>query len=1174
MLSFRRGTDRTSTRMFSRSSRPTTRTKHRRFLRVEPLEERVVLSTYWVSPSGNDSNAGTKASPFLTPQNAMKSLEPGDTLNIEAGTYTGFIVGWDSVPASSGDAYGTINGTAGNPITIQADPSAAPGSVIIDSRDNKTPCGIDIEPGCNYITINGLAITDGDGSISEYGIKFSGGSNFIIENMIVHNVGKTGIFSSFVTNSLVQNNVSYSNGEHGFYMSNSPQNVQVLNNVAYDNATAGLEVNADASQGGPGTAQNITIANNTAYDNNSTNHSGAMNLDGVQNSLIYNNLLYGNNATGLVLYDGDASQGCIDNTIVNNTIVMPSNGTSDQYALDNNTNSYGNKFYNNIMLGEMLVDSGSTPGAWSNNILWTGYTNDGAYAFPAGIESTPAALFQAPSTGNYQELSTSPSIGAGTSTDAPSTDILGNPRPSSKGYDIGCYECETSTPSAPSVTGETPASGATNVAVLTAPTATFNEAVQAGTISFTLENSSGSSVAATVTYNSSNNMATLTPSAALAYSTTYTATVSGATDSAGDPMTSPVSWSFTTAAAASAVAPTVTSETPASGATSVAMSMVPTATFNEAVQASTISFTLKSSSGSSMAGSVSCNSTTNVTTFTPTSALASNTTYTATISGAESTSGVAMTAPFSWSFTTTASAPSTGLVAAYSFNEGSGSTVYDSSGNGNNGTISNATWSTAGKYGDALSFNGSNALVSVNDSTSLHLTTGMTLEAWVNPTTVSSDWRDVIYKGNDNYFLEATCTQGSLPAAGATVGTSDVYAAGTSVLAMNTWTYLTETYDGTALRLYVNGVQVSSLAETGNILTSTNALQIGGDSIFGQYFSGLIDDVRVYNQALTQSQIQSDMNTPVAEVAPTVRSESPASGATNVAVSTTVTATFNEVVQASKISFTLKNSKGSSVPASVSYNSSTNTATLTPSAALAFNTTYYTATVSGAQNNSGVAMSSPFTWSFTTDVAPPTVTSESPASGATGVAVSTKVTATFNEAVQASTISITLKNSSGSKVAAKVTYNSTTNTATLTPSAALAYSTTYTATVSGAKDSAGDPMSAPFSWSFTTGKNSKTATASATAANESVSLVNAAQIPNQPSSQTVQTSPSPVTVNNGGALLAASGNGDPSASSAALQSSAESDVQDAAVASLVSGSQIGILPESLVNALAQDRLRS
>jgi len=90
------------------------------------------------------------------------------------------------------------------------------------------------------------------------------------------------------------------------------------------------------------------------------------------------------------------------------------------------------------------------------------------------------------------------------------------------------------------------------------------------------------------------------------------------------------------------------------------MSMVPTATFNEAVQASTISFTLKSSSGT-MAGSASYNSTTNVTTFTPTSALASNTTYTATISGAQSTSGVTISAPFSWSFTTAAASSTTSI---------------------------------------------------------------------------------------------------------------------------------------------------------------------------------------------------------------------------------------------------------------------------------------------------------------------------------------------------------------------------------------------------------------------------------------------------------------------------------------------------------------------------------
>ena len=215
-------------------------------------------------------------------------------------------------------------------------------------------------------------------------------------------------------------------------------------------------------------------------------------------------------------------------------------------------------------------------------------------------------------------------------------------------------------------------------------------------------------------------------------------------------------------------------------------------------------------------------------------------------------------------------APAT-LVAAYAFNEGTGTTVYDSSGNGNNGTITNATWTTSGKYGDALVFNGTNALVTIPDAASLHLTTGMTLEAWVDPSTVTSAWRDVIYKGNDDYWLEATSTKSKFPAAGATVGTSDVATYGTAALKASTWAFLTETYNGSTLSLYVNGTQVLSLAEAGNIATSTDPLQIGGDSIYGQYFKGTIDEVRVYNGALTAAQITSDMNTPITQ-APAITS--------------------------------------------------------------------------------------------------------------------------------------------------------------------------------------------------------------------------------------------------------------------------------------------------------------
>ena len=217
------------------------------------------------------------------------------------------------------------------------------------------------------------------------------------------------------------------------------------------------------------------------------------------------------------------------------------------------------------------------------------------------------------------------------------------------------------------------------------------------------------------------------------------------------------------------------------------------------------------------------------------------------------------------------------LVAAYSFNEGTGATVADASGTGNAGTTTSTTWSTSGKNAGALSFNGTSSIVNIPDSASLHLSTGMTLEAWVRPTTVSNAWRDVIYKGNDIYFLEATSTTSSRPAGGITVGTSDTVTYGTAALAVNTWTHLALTYDGANLRLYVNGTQASSAARTGTIATSTNALQIGGDSLFGQRFAGLIDDVRVYNNALTAAQITTDMNTAVGAVADTQAPSAPAS---------------------------------------------------------------------------------------------------------------------------------------------------------------------------------------------------------------------------------------------------------------------------------------------------------
>jgi len=166
-------------------------------------------------------------------------------------------------------------------------------------------------------------------------------------------------------------------------------------------------------------------------------------------------------------------------------------------------------------------------------------------------------------------------------------------------------------------------------------------------------------------------------------------------------------------------------------------------------------------------------------------------------------------------------------VAAYNFNEGMGFTVTDISGNGNNGTVSGTSWTTEGKYGGALVFNGL-SWVTVNDSNSLDVTTGMTLEAWVYPTDLPNNWTTVMVKettGNLIWGLFArspsfvSANNGPLVNV-VTGGLAELY--GPAAVPINTWTFLTGTYDAVnGQSLYVNGVQVAHIAASGNIVTST-----------------------------------------------------------------------------------------------------------------------------------------------------------------------------------------------------------------------------------------------------------------------------------------------------------------------------------------------------------------
>ncbi len=217
------------------------------------------------------------------------------------------------------------------------------------------------------------------------------------------------------------------------------------------------------------------------------------------------------------------------------------------------------------------------------------------------------------------------------------------------------------------------------------------------------------------------------------------------------------------------------------------------------------------------------------------------------------------------SATTSSTPPSSGLVAAYGFNEGTGGTVADASGNGNTGTITGASWSAAGRYGSALVFNGVDNLVRVASSASLNLGSAMTLQAWIQPSVAQSGWRTIMQRQVDAWFLNASNQNGPLlPAGGGTFGSATVYVSGSSASPVGAWTHVALTYDASMLRLYVNGVLATSQARTGAIQSSSNPLWIGGNLPYGEYFQGLIDEVRVYNRALSPAEIQADMNTPVA----------------------------------------------------------------------------------------------------------------------------------------------------------------------------------------------------------------------------------------------------------------------------------------------------------------------
>jgi hypothetical protein len=205
-----------------------------------------------------------------------------------------------------------------------------------------------------------------------------------------------------------------------------------------------------------------------------------------------------------------------------------------------------------------------------------------------------------------------------------------------------------------------------------------------------------------------------------------------------------------------------------------------------------------------------------------------------------------------------------GLVAYYPFN----GNAFDESGNGHNGTVVGATLTTDrfGVNGRAYRFNygysssHSGDCINIPDDPSLRLSTSFTLAAFVTFQNYSNDGKAIISKiapadWNGGYEMRIVpIPDTTVVLSGRVNGTNTTCSA--QIHAVDRWYHIAYTYDGTQLRQYINGVQVASQMISGGFETSILPLRIGGRYGDSMWFTGSIDEVRLYNRTLSDVEIQ------------------------------------------------------------------------------------------------------------------------------------------------------------------------------------------------------------------------------------------------------------------------------------------------------------------------------
>src|SRR5438309_3637692 len=207
-------------------------------------------NTFYVATSGNNANPGSQGQPWLTLQHAVDSINPGDTILVESGTYAGCRIGH--------------SGQQGALCTLKANSGA---SVLVNSPGpvNRHSSNIEVElfgDTVRYWVIDGIESANSP----RYGVDVRITDFITVQNCYVHGSALTGIFLAFSDHPLIQNNESAFNGEHGIYDSNSGDYPTIRGNRSHHNHSAGIHMNGDRTQTpGDGIISFAVVERNTIY---------------------------------------------------------------------------------------------------------------------------------------------------------------------------------------------------------------------------------------------------------------------------------------------------------------------------------------------------------------------------------------------------------------------------------------------------------------------------------------------------------------------------------------------------------------------------------------------------------------------------------------------------------------------------------------------------------------------------------------------------------------------------------------------------------------------------------------------------------------------------------------------------------------------------------------------